>query len=651
MSDSPIEAKPVQRTYRAVCILAVLLFILGVAGKFHFSSVGMWNTYLDRKDEVPGLLAGTPKYIRSDEWQLGVPWLLSQHNAKPQWPTNNPSVGAETSALLVGLPTKHWSTIFRPAHWGFFVFDFERGFSWLWMFRTVVLFFSLMFLCAQIGAGSLILGLIGAIWLYYSSFVQWWLASVAELLTYFSLACLSLRMVFRARDWLYVCFAVLSFLLFGVAFALVIYPPFQVPLVYLGLALLPFLFWGCGPHTVRSWWIRCLCVGFAAALGAGIAVAFLLENGAAVQLMSGTVYPGARFSLGGGMTLARYFSGFFDLFFRQDLFPAAFGNISETSSFIVLWPVVALCMPGITSRKEFFRCVPILMFLLAATAWAFLGVPRWLADVSGWVLVPTFRAGIAWGIGGVFLCIAIMGRQPRLSRRYALVVAVASALAICVYTIFYRQEVGLKVSYLRYVYAALVSVLLALAVVFNFRRATVALLCIACVLPYALVNPVMRGVSVLTDSTLLRAVQRFDTQKQGTWVVVGEPRHAQVVKAAGKKVINGAQYIPDLELWRRIDPQGAYAGIYNRYAHIGVRFGVEGSPPLIESHGIDVWQLTIDPCGGGLESMGITHLAWVDYDSNAKFSCLERVYVEKNIAVYKRNSLHKRQDDSASLKL
>jgi len=150
----------------------------------------------------------------------------------------------------------------------------------------------------------------------------------------------------------------------------------------------------------------------------------------------------------------------------------------------------------------------------------------------------------------------------------------------------------------------------------------------------------MRGVSVLTDSTLLRAVQRFDIQKQGTWVVIGEPRHAQVVKATGKKVINGAQYIPNLELWHRIDPQGAYAGIYNRYAYIGVRFGVEGSPPLIESHGIDVWQLTIDPCGGGLKSMGITHLAWVDYDSNAKFSCLERVYVEKNIAVYKLTALH-----------
>jgi hypothetical protein len=162
------DAQPQRsRRYLSVCIAAALIFCLGVAAKLHVSSVGMWNVYLDRLQDVPGLVAGTPKYIRSDEWQLGTPWLLSQSNSEPAWPTRNPSVGAETSALLVGLPTRHWTTIFRPAHWGFFLFDFERGFSWFWMFRTVILFVSLFVLCAQIGAGSLVLGLVGALWIFF----------------------------------------------------------------------------------------------------------------------------------------------------------------------------------------------------------------------------------------------------------------------------------------------------------------------------------------------------------------------------------------------------------------------------------------------------------------------------------------------------
>jgi hypothetical protein len=635
MARSLIAGRPWAKSHLGVCIIAVLLFLVGVAGKFHFSSIGMWNTYLDRHEEVPGLLAGTPKFIRSDEWQLGVPWLLSQYNSQPKWSSRNPSVGAETSALLVGLPTKHWSAIFRPAHWGFFLFDFDRGFSWLWMFRTVVLFFSLVLLCTQIGAGSLVLGLLGAVWVFYSSFVQWWLASVAELLAYFALACLSLRMVFQADKWWQVSAAAGSFLLFAVAFALVVYPPFQVPLLYLGVALLPLLLSGAKRHSWRSWGLRWFGVGLATTFGAGVVVAFLLENSEAVQLMSGTVYPGTRLSHGGAVTLVRYFSGFFDLFFRQDLFPARFGNMSETSSFIVLWPLALLRWRGFSNAREMRRCAPLVVYLMLVTLWGAIGVPGWLASISGWSLVPSARGGIAWGLGGVFLCIAMMARTSSLSRRAEIVSMCLCAGAIGVFTVFYRNEIQLQISPLRYVYAGVVGALLAFAVVLNRRLLAALALVAACVVPNCLINPLMRGVSVLTDSMLLRAAQRFDAQKQGTWVVVGEPRYAQVVKASGRRVINGSQYIPNLSMWRSVDPQGVYTGVYNRYAHIGVRFGEEGAPTTFQLVTLDAWQLTVDPCGSALSSMNVTHLVWVDYDAVASFSCLERVYVEKNIAVYK----------------
>lgn len=635
MSESLSAGRLCTASHRTICIIALLIFFVGVAGKFHFSSVGMWNTYLDGHEKIPGLLAGTPKFIRSDEWRLEVPWLLSQYNAEPKWPTRNPSVGAETSALLVGLPTNHWSEIFRPAHWGFFLFDFDRGYSWLWMFRTVVLFFSLLLLCAQISAGSLVLGLIGAIWIFYSSFVQWWFASVAELLAYFSLGCLSLRMVFHAHSRWQLGVAVACFLLFGVAFSLLIYPPFQVPLLYLGVALLPLLVWGSGQHSWRSWVVRCLCIGLATPLVAGIVGAFLFDNREAVQLMSGTLYPGRRVSHGGEVTVVRYFSGFFDLFFRQDFFPSGFGNMSEASSFIVLWPLALLRLRGCSVAGERWRCMPLLAYLILATGWGVAGIPGWLANISGWALVPSARGNLVWGLGGVFFCVAIMGRASSPSRRTAVVLSCVCVVAIGAFTAFYRHKADIQLLPWQFLYAGVLGVLLAMAVVLKRHLLALVTLIAACVIPNYLINPLMRGVSVLTDSTLIQAVKRFDKQKQGTWIVVGEPYYAQVVKASGRRVINGTQYTPNLPMWRSIDPQGDSVGIYNRYAHIGVRFGQEGAPPLFSMTVPDAWQLRVDPCRGDLAVMGVTHLVWMDYDAAARFSCLERVYVEKNIAVYK----------------
>ncbi len=615
--------------------VALALFLIGVAGKFNFSSVGIWNTYLDRKESVPGLIAGTPKFIRSDEWQLGVPWLLSQYNSKPQWPTNNPSVGAESSALLVGLPTKHWSAIFRPAHWGFFLFDFERGFSWLWMFRTVVVFAALTLLCAQIGAGSLLVGLAGAIWIFYSSFVQWWLASVAELLAYFSLACLSLRQLFWANGKLALLIASISFVLFSVAFALVIYPPFQVPLLYLGVAILPFLLDGISADSRIKGLLPCVSLAVAVTISAAVVVCFLAANGEAVHLMSNTVYPGSRVSFGGEMTLVRYFSGFFDLLFKQDLFPAQFGNMSETSSFIVLWPLALLRIGSVRAGIERWRCAPLLAFLFGVSFWAFFGIPEWLATVSGWSLVPSFRGNIAWGLGGIFLCIALIARSVRPGRRSSIGLISLLILLIFAFAIYYRQEVGFALSNRRYLYAVLTVVALASAITLKRTGLFLLALFLACVVPNGLVNPLMRGVPVISESTLVRAVQRFDLKSEGLWMVIGDARYAQVAKASGRRIVNGSQYVPNLELWGKVDPQGLYRNVYNRYAHVGVRFAAPGEPTRFDLVAPDAWHLTIDPCGGALKALGVTHLVWIEYEAMQRFSCLERVYVESNLAIYK----------------
>ena len=195
---------------RIVAIAALCVCIICIYEKVHFSSVGIWNSHLRRDSQLPGLVSGSPQTIRSDEWMLGVPWLLSQAATNPAWSVSNPSIGAETSALLVGLPTSHWSAIFRPAHWGFYFLDVERGFSWMWMWRSAVVFAAFLLLFLELTGGSWACALEGSIWIFFSGFVQWWLASIAEILSYWALACVALRYIFVARSFAVVLTAALT---------------------------------------------------------------------------------------------------------------------------------------------------------------------------------------------------------------------------------------------------------------------------------------------------------------------------------------------------------------------------------------------------------------------------------------------------------
>jgi hypothetical protein len=267
----------------------VALFVVGLLCKINFSSIGMWNSYLERRDRPAGLLAGAPQPIRSDEWFLGVPWLLSQVKANPPLPVSNPAIGPDTSALAVGLPTRHWTGVFRPAHWGFYFLNAEYGFSWYWLTRTVVCFAALALLFLELSGGALSLAILGASWVYFSAFTQWWLGSVAELLLYFSSACLALRWLAIASGGWRALGAALLLLLSAVAFAITLYPPFQIPLTFLGLSITPLLLSGALRVQHPSKPARLALFGVSVVTGLSCVALFMLANSEVFKAMEGTV--------------------------------------------------------------------------------------------------------------------------------------------------------------------------------------------------------------------------------------------------------------------------------------------------------------------------------------------------------------------------
>ncbi|MGI8890702.1 MAG: DUF7657 domain-containing protein, partial [Chthoniobacterales bacterium] len=141
----------------------------------------MWSNLLSEKRAPAGLLFSSPKRVRGDEWSVCTPAMLSQAKHVPPFPIENPSLGAGRTPLVMSMPVSYYTTFFRPQLWGFFLFDFERGFSFYWCCKIFALLFAIGWVLRRIGLRSDWLTIFGAIWVLFSSYTQWWFSSPAML--------------------------------------------------------------------------------------------------------------------------------------------------------------------------------------------------------------------------------------------------------------------------------------------------------------------------------------------------------------------------------------------------------------------------------------------------------------------------------------
>jgi hypothetical protein len=627
-----------KQSHLIIWAFVLLTFALGLVFKINFSSLALWDSYLGGNNPTQqGILFGTPKGIRSDEWMLGVPWVMSQVNSNPAFSTQNPAVGAETASLLVGLPTEHWSAIFRPALWGYYFLDLERGFSWHWMFRTFGLFVALAVFFRFALSCSMLVSLTGAGWIYFSAFNQWWLASVSEIIFSFLLTCIGFSAVFKSNSILRLAFSSELLLLGIVGFGLTLYPPFQVPLFYLGLCLIPFLL----PKNINnepvSSTIKIAVLISTALTSVALLYLFLVDNKETVSLMQSTVYPGQRLSFGGGYNLSRYFSGFFDSIYSEGLYPQSYGNVCEASSFLLLWPISLLI--ACLSRQSGFliKSLPLIVYLIFASIWVSFGTNPLLAKLTLWSMVPSNRALIGLGIGSIIYSILVI---DRVKKPTTILVVLLCVIFVTLLWDFLHKFQALPIrsmSNQEFNFVIASSILILVSLISSSRTLLAASILFGVVYPNSSINPVMSGMDSIVKSAIYQAVQSIDTDKSEKWAVYGSPIVPQIVKAAGAKVINGALYAPDLESLRVFDPEGKYIDIYNRYSHVTLNQVIEGQPLRFHLHQADTWQLDISPCDPAFKTLKVRYFVFMPRRKSLKYSCLNTVFKGRNFSIFERN--------------
>jgi hypothetical protein len=563
-----------------VLSLSLILFCLAVGTKLHLSSIAVWNIAITENSTIPreSVLAGSPKGIRADEWMVATPFILSQ--VAHGFPEENSSFGYGKVPLITSfsaLPVKHFTSLFKPQSWPFFLFDIETAFAMSWCFRVFGLFLASFLLLLLLTRNNFGISLFGALWLFFSSYIQWWLGiQSTDYVIAICMLAISCIYILCAQKAYTIIISGVIFIFFLLNLIFIIYPSWQVAIVY----LLPFIVVGYVINTntlrhAKNYLSVRIIVGIAALIIVSAMIAFFYQDiKETIQLMAKSEYPGNKFSKnnGGDVSFLRFFSGFFDLFYKQERFP--YINVCESVAFIPIFPliIVSTAKDYLLSKKVDWLLVSLIAYILLITVFMTVGLPSIVARYTLLNMTYGTRPFLGLLTSTIILsAVFLSSRRPLQNHRISefLVTFLVTFVLIASFSIYWSHKNAdfLKPHEITFVTLIFSIAFAALAVK---KNALFIVLIMAIVLPTGLrINPLGYGLSPLFDKDLASVARTIEKQDPGAlWACYGNNFIANFMKAMGLNVFNGLKYVPDLETMSLLDPDGQYRVFYNRYAHI-----------------------------------------------------------------------------------
>jgi hypothetical protein len=616
-------AKSDARNRVVVLVLLAVIYVVASLCKLNGSSTELWRYYADRELPSAGVILGSPKEIRLDEWVVHTPWILSQAARSPAFATMNPGVGSGATTLVTNVPVWHWSTLLRPGMWAFFLTDAERAFAFYWNFKWFGLLLSAFLFFGVITRGRTLLDLGGALFLLFAPYIQWWFSTptcLPEMLAMTLFALWAVAMIFCAESkWKIVAASVLLVVASG-HFIFCCYPRFQVPLAYLALGALLAGLVQC-PRNDELHLFRWMCVTFAVTAAGFVTWSFWQDVASVVRTTAQLVYPGQIVSTGGSFPWFGLVAPFIEFGMTEDHFPAQFGNVCEAAGFLFLAPLLAAMAirDAFQSRGERFVLTQLAIIALGLL-FMLVGVPLWLAQLSGWSYVSSIRANLLIGVASTIALIRYLALRKRSPEKIpagtsALLFVTASLL---LFGLLFVTNIRLGEFETRstIIASALLFALLFVCLWQRHAVATCILLLVPQVYATALVNPVARGLAGIERSTMFEWFSQAQQKKPGgNWMVLGDSARAEFfsnfVKATGANVLGGIRCNPDEEMLQVLDPAHQFASVYNRYAWI--HFVPANVPePSFELIFTDAYAVKLPLRKHLFDSLGVQYLVAVD---------------------------------------
>lgn len=590
--------------YKYRFVLSFLLLIMLVSFKISGSSMGCWKLFLG--DGESGIRLGEPRVWRSDEWGTLTPLCFrQQYNTLGSYNRYSQTLGSilTDNMLVYGQPSWDILTLFRPFYWGYLFFGSERGLSWFWCSRLIVLFLSWFELGMLITDGQKKISVMLSVCVSFAPFLQWWFAinGLVEMLIYGACFVLgSNYLVSRAFNPRKIAVAV-GMAVCAVGYVLTFYPTWMVPVAWGFVPLfLWVVIWKFDRNVLRRVdvvpWLLIFVI-----TAAGLTV-LAVTSWDVIKAELNSVYPGNAPSSSGGTGLwwmMKYPISLVSRFSMNEL-------IVENSSIICFAPagfILALWVIIKEKKKD-----PLLILLLGMNlflAWYYcVGIPKWLAKMLLLSFVNSNRGPQVLGFLRLTLFVRAVALKEKAPKRWlaALAAVISSAVPMRLALGFTKYEPG----GLRYEYFDTAEKILVvwaiLAVVFYLlyrarkSKYTMAVLgvCTVVLASSIWINPVAKGVPEITKSETMQQIRDLVKEDpQAIWLVVDMAYPATNIPAmAGADCLNTTQTYPQKTRWETLDQEGEYEDIYNRYCHIRASLG---SKTMLELVSTDYIEVTLSP--------------------------------------------------------
>lgn len=425
------------------------------------------------------------------------------------------------------------------------------------------------------------------------------------------------------------------------------YPRFQIPLAYLALAL---LLGGCcrsrNNDARRPFgYFRAGCLIATVAIAATLLVQWYREISPTIREVESLIYPGQQISSGAEFSWIRLFAPFLEFSMTQYHFPLPLGNVCEAGGFLFLAPLLAgVVIRDVWRGRRDAVLLAVVLFLAFAIWFMLLGVPMWLAHVTGWSRVISIRVILGVGVASIVGLVRYLGLPAEESEdKKAWLLFGALGLALILFGSLYLANSRMG-DFARLTEVTAAAMFFATVSCLLWRRRRLAS-CLLLLLPLLwaspLVNPIERGLPGFTRSEIFRWLSEIhQSDPSGRWIVVGDLTNrsccmAQFVKATGADILGGTRCMPDREMLRVLDPENRYATVHNRYARVCFLPSSDANPEF-KFVFADDYQVRLPVRTEIFESLGVKYVLLVDPTEVPALPRFEQVATRKGLVLLRR---------------
>lgn len=558
-------------------IFVLSCIIFNISG----SSIAMWDTYVPNTTDIDGIIFGIPRAIRSDEWAVNSPMALSQVYSSSKFQYFGHVLRGDVTDMFIvyGQPVRDISVIFRPFHWGYLILGASRGLAFFWSTRLVVLFLVSFEFIMLITKQKKILSFLGSLLITLAPVVQWWFAinGLVEMLIYGQLAIILLDRYLKTRSYKkkLVCGIIASFIAGG--YVLTFYPAWQIPLFYVFLAMAIGIILENKEYLKFN--IKDLVIVSVMLLILGLGLGYvLIKSYGTIKLVMNTTYPGARSEVGGGqfLHLFRYPANLFYSITNNRIL----GNTCEMASFFDFYPlglILALYLIFKMKIKDYMLKALVIVDVFL-TLWITFPWPSFLCKLTLLYNSQPKRAILALSLVNVILLIkSISIIRNQFSKKNSIILSLILSFVIIPLCI----KVNVDYMTTGMIIVSFVTLISSLYLFLRWNEKKyrgILLLClIISFISGMCVNPIQKGISVVTDNELFKSINEINQNDEGNWIVdnLGYPLNNYPIMA-GAPTINSTNVYPNLKRWSNVDVNNEFVDSYNRYAHIYININNSG---------------------------------------------------------------------------